>query len=204
MSIMFSDEILNLHLKVLAEILKGKSFEKIKNQYSEEFKRLNYLQVATGPLLTFQNEQLIASYPISPRESSYIVNVEGVGKGYAMCAIDALGVAYTFMKKTTVETTTKDTEEVVKIEVDPNATTHEAMDVFVTYTPLDSKITNAAVQQCPSINFYRDSKNIPEQLQVLSFQDALSRAKEIFSQQEILNCIKGTSTCTADNASDCC
>ena len=59
------EEFLDLHIKVLTGILQGKGFEQIREEYEDEFERLNYLEVATKYLscLSF-NEKANSKPPI--------------------------------------------------------------------------------------------------------------------------------------------
>ena len=96
------NEFLDLHLRVLRRILQGRDFKEIRAECHAAFERLNYLEVATKyvPFLSFDEiGKLKAAYPLSPNKTDYQISVEGIGTGYAMCAVDARGVAYTLMPK---------------------------------------------------------------------------------------------------------
>ncbi|MHA2090519.1 MAG: organomercurial lyase [Candidatus Kariarchaeaceae archaeon] len=188
------NDLLQLHLSVLKELLNGINFDEIKEKYKVKFKELNYLKLATGSLLTFNKRKLIAAYPVSPHKSSYEVTIEDVGKGYAMCAIDALGIAYTFMKKTKIESMLVDTSEPFTFEIDPFVPKYTPLDLYVTYKRYSMKETNVALEICPSIDIYRSKNNIPkdENMVVIDFETALRYAKERFSQQAITQCFGGS------------
>jgi len=114
-------EFFNFHFKVLKNLLVGKSFEELKLQFSSEFKKFNYIQLTkTFSMLGFDEKgNLRGAYPISPNKSLYKINVEGIGSGYAMCAIDSLGVPYLFGKATTITSQDPVTKQIVQIKIDP-------------------------------------------------------------------------------------
>ncbi len=187
-------DLLELHLFVLKELLNGRDFDDISERYKDRFQELNYLKLATGTLLTFNKGKLIAAYPVSPYKSSYEVTIEDVGKGYAMCAIDALGIAYTFMKKTKIRSMLIDTGEMFTFEIDPFVPNYTPQDLYVTYKRYSMKETNVALEICPNIDIYRSKNSIPkdENMVVIDFETALRYAKERFSQQAITQCFGGT------------
>jgi hypothetical protein len=188
------NEILELHLNVLRDLLNGVNFNDIAQKYADHFEDLNYLENATDNLLTFQDGKLVGAYPVSPVKTKYKVTIEDIGSGYAMCAIDALGIAYTFMKKTTIETTIQDTSESFTFEVDPFVEKQSEENLYVTYKKYNQKVSNVALELCPTINIYRFENGVPsdENLVVLEFETALQYAKERFSQEAINQCFRGT------------
>ncbi len=188
-----NNDLLDLHLDVLKDLLNGVNFKEIEQKYSDRFEDLNYLQNATGNLLTFDNGKLVGAYPVSPRKTNYKVIIEDIGTGYSMCAIDALGIAYTFMKKTIIETTIQDTNEPFTFEVDPFLDRQTEKDLYVTYKKYGQGVSNVALEICPTINIYRFENGIPdkENLVVLDFETALRYAKERFSQETINQCFRG-------------
>jgi hypothetical protein len=186
--------LLEIHLIVLKELLNGRDFDDISERYKDRFQELNYLEQATGSLLTFERGKLIAAYPVSPHKSSYKVTIEDVGIGYAMCAIDALGIAYTFMKSTKIESIIIDTGEPFTFEIDPLIPKYPDLDLYVTYKRYSMKETNVALEICPSIDIYQSKNNISpnENMEIIDFKTALRYAKERFSQQTITQCFGGS------------
>ena len=188
------NELMDLHLDVLKSLLQGIDFKDIELKYSDRFEDLNYLENASSNLLAFEDGKLVGAYPVSPRKTNYKVIIDDIGTGYAMCAIDALGIAYTFMKKTTIETTIRDTNESFKFVVDPFLDIQTEKNLFVTYKKYNQTLTNAALEICPTINIYRFENGIPkdENLVILDFETAIYYAKERFSQDAINQCFRGT------------
>ncbi|MHA2170812.1 MAG: organomercurial lyase [Candidatus Kariarchaeaceae archaeon] len=188
------NDLLALHLIVLKELLNGKDFDAIRKRYKVRFQELNYLKQATGSLLTFDKGKLIAAYPVSPNKSNYRVTIEDIGTGYAMCAIDALGIAYTFMKNTSIKSTLADTGESFTFEVNPFLEQQTEQNLYVTYKKYNQSCTNVALEICPSINIYKSKNSIPkdENLMVIDFETALRYSKERFSQEAIMQCFGGT------------
>lgn len=176
--------VFSIHLKVLRYLLIGKTFEWIKEELKDDFEQTNYLDyVVASCLLSFDGtNKLIGAYPISPVKSKYRIDIEGIGSGYAMCAIDALGVAFTFGAKTVISTVDQTRKKPISITIDPNIETFPNQDVVVTYKrKWNGK--NAAVDQCPNINFYLSRTDVPrdQSLEILSFQEALNHARNVFS-----------------------
>jgi hypothetical protein len=186
------DDVFSVHLQVLTFLVQGKSFDWIAKKFTDDFRQNNYLEmVKTSGLLSFdENEKLIGAYPISPLKTKYQVTIEGIGSGYAMCAIDALGVAYTFNAKTNIHSVDHATNEPLQITVDPNSDTQHQYDIVVTYKP-KCQGKSAATDQCPAINFYSSSNPIPSDVEgdVLSFQEALNHAQSVFSPSALKNCL---------------
>lgn len=142
-------------------------------------------------MLSFnENGQLIGAYPVSPRKTKYAVEIEDIGSGYAMCAIDALGTAYTFGKKTTIKTSTFFSNQPIEITIDPDLETQPDHDLVVTYARKFQR--SAAEDQCPAINFYASREEVPSDLdvEILSFQKALNHAIDVFSPEGIKSRIR--------------
>ena len=182
-----TNNLLELHINVLKEIFKGSSFSEIQSKFTNQFSELNYLSIAKkNNLLTFdKNDVLIGAYPVSPFKTSFEVTIENIGTSYCMCAIDSLGIGYTFREKTTINTVDKSTGKHIQITVDPS--TDEVLSeepYFVTYKDPD-KVCNIAQDQCPVINFYSDKKSIPndKDLIIFSFNEAIKHSKNIFNPE---------------------
>ena len=191
MAQLLADSLLEFHLTVLREIFGGSSYQDIKEKFSDKFNDLNYEEIAvSNNLLTFDNDGvLIGAYPVSPSKTPFKVTIDSIGTSYCMCAIDALGIPYTFNKKTTINAQDKSTNRDVTIEIDPiteKVKKDFSGDLFVTYKDPD-KVCNIAQDQCPVINFYSDKQSIPidKDLIIFSFNEALAHAKNIFSQDAI-------------------
>ncbi len=186
-----TNPLLKLHLNVLTDLLNGKPFEQIKKERSVEFEQTDYLSKAIPSLLTFEGDRLVGAYPVSPIPTKYKVEIEGVGTGYSMCAIDALGIAFTFNRPTILYTNTEDTNEPIELRISPDMEDLPLNGFVVTYRAMDDTITNIALQQCPQVNFYRHEENVPSNLQILDLQTAFKAAKAQFTQEAILSYLEG-------------
>lgn len=180
------DDLVELHFLVLKQIFKEKKFSAIEQLYSAKMKELNYITLAkANNLLTFdENGSLIGAYPVSPLKTNFKVTVDGIGSSYCMCAVDSLGIAYTFGKKTTIESKDSTTNQPIVITVDPVHDKIETnVDYFVTYKEPD-EVQNIALDQCPVINFYSDKNSVKDKsLIVFTFSEAVKHAKDIFSPE---------------------
>ena len=189
------DQIFELHISILKDILLLKDINSILKRFSSEINRLNYLDIAkTNNLLTFdEHNHLLGAYPVSPIKSNFKVEIESIGQGYTMCAIDALGIAYTFNKNVHIQATDLSTGELIEIDVDPvKDSVLSNTEFFVAYKD-PSKVSVIATQQCPVIQFYSDRNSAPQNdltIKLLSFQEACEHAKKIFSQESIKKSIK--------------
>lgn len=183
-----TEELFSLHLKVLKYILNNKSFIWIQEKLKKDFKRMSYLNIMEkSESLSFgQNGKLIGAYPISPNRTQYRIHVEEVGSGFAMCAIDALGVAFTFGATTTIKTFERSSNSPIKIIIDPSLGEPPQYDLFVTYKRISDNTESCAKIQCPIIHFYSSNEAIPldqrsNGIEILSFKEAYSHAKKRFS-----------------------
>lgn len=184
-------EIFDLHIQILHNILVGKPFEEIIIKYQKEIENTNYFEIIkkSGHLCFNDQDELIGAYPVSPNKTDYMVDLEGVGEGYSMCAIDSLGLAFTFMQKTIIKSKDKSTGANIEILIDPFSETQEILDIFVTYqdTPEELQGSNTAAEvQCPTINFYSSKKDIPQNLQIWTFSKALEYSQMRFGRREML------------------
>ncbi|MCE7737296.1 MAG: hypothetical protein GPJ54_20575 [Candidatus Heimdallarchaeota archaeon] len=189
------DDLFELHLKVLSQILIGTPFSEIRKNYSEDFNKLDYEDFITNKAhrLSFDKDgNLIGAYPVSPIPTDFKITISGVYQGYAMCALDALGIAYTFMGKTVIETKNQSTGNPVSITVDPLSDKVINDELVITYPnqgytslkQLVAENTQLSITTCPNILFYSKNKiPINSNLSVLDFEDALDEAIAIFSQK---------------------
>jgi hypothetical protein len=195
-------EFISFHFKVLENLLIGKSFEELKIQFSSEFKKFNYIALTkTFSMLSYDEKgNLRGAYPISPKESLYKVNVEGIGSGYAMCAIDSLGVPYFFGKTTTITSQDPVTRQTIQFTIDPkqddkdiiSKVVEEYSELVIT-NPKGSAIqvgeaVDQAVDLCPYIGFVADKNNLTEEhlamVDSLNFATALNYGKHSFSKDK--------------------
>lgn len=196
------DNLFSVHLKVLQQVLIGTKFDKISEMFSEEFKELNYEEIISKKAhrLTFdESGNLIGAYPVSPTPNQFKVSIEGIGNGYAMCAVDALGIAYTFMRKTIIETKDESTGDNLTLTIDPNLNMIENESLVMSYPnqgytslkQLVAENTKLATSTCPNILFYSKDR-IPENsgLSIINFDEALKEAIEIFSQEAMKDHIR--------------
>ncbi len=186
-----ANDIFDLHIQILRDILIKKPLEIIKEEYQKEIKDTNYFEVIkkSGHLCFNDQDELIGAYPVSPIKTDYLVKLESAGEGNSMCAIDALGLAYTFLEKTIIKSKDKSTGNDIEIVIDPFSENQEIHDLYVTYqdTPEELQGSNTAAQvQCPTINFYSSKKDIPQNLQIWTFSKALEYSQMRFGRREML------------------
>lgn len=184
-------QIFDLHIEILKKILIGTSFDKIQSSLENEILETNYLEIIKkcGHLSFNESGELLGAYPVSPYKTDYVVTVEGVGQGYSMCAIDAMGIPFLFMRKTTIQTPDKTTNEQIKIEIDPKSDHHKLYDFFVTYQETPEELQgskSAAMVQCPTINFHSSKENISDNLIIWTYERTLEYSQMRFGRREML------------------
>ncbi|MCE7733955.1 MAG: hypothetical protein GPJ54_03695 [Candidatus Heimdallarchaeota archaeon] len=192
---LLSNEILDFHIKILERIFLQEPFDQIRKNNLKKLTELNYLAIIkkSGHLSFNDENKLIGAYPVSPSHTDYKINLEGIGIGYSMCAIDALGLPYTFKKKATITTFDKSTGDEISIEIDPKLELQKIHNLFVSYqnTPKDLQGNNSAANiQCPTIHFYSDKNDILETLQVWGYEKAIDYSKMRFGKNEMLRRIQ--------------
>ncbi|MFW9927646.1 MAG: organomercurial lyase [Candidatus Thorarchaeota archaeon] len=186
-------DFLDLHLEVLGCVLKGMTFDEIQVKFSRLFKQLNYVEIAHfSSLLSFDDEgTLRGAYPFSPFETEHRITVEGIGSGYAMCAIDSLGVAGLFGARTVIQSKDALTRAPLEVTVDPvGIDAGSYSDIFVVApkgipAKGEDEMYDSAVDSCPFVGFLIDVESIPEEMTssvtVIPLDQATDYAKTIFS-----------------------
>ncbi|MCH8906094.1 MAG: hypothetical protein IH840_03310 [Candidatus Heimdallarchaeota archaeon] len=191
------DKYFDLHIKVLRNLARGKPYQKIKGELLDEFESLNYEQFGTDfSLLSFDQEnKLRGAFPLSPKQTDYLLEVQGLGTSYAMCAIDALGAAYTFKAKTTIHSRDHISGSPIKIVIDPHQTDYSQYKDYVISMPKSpvsakkEESWDAAIDLCPLIGFFENEKSIPKNqldiVDILPFEVALKYGKTIFDLKKM-------------------
>ncbi|MFW9870358.1 MAG: organomercurial lyase [Candidatus Thorarchaeota archaeon] len=186
-------DFLDLHLKVLGYVLKGMTFDEIQVKFSRLFKQLNYVEVAHfSSLLSFDDDGILrGAYPFSPFETDHRITVEGIGSGYAMCAIDSLGVAGLFGARTVIQSKDALTRALIEITVDPVGNDSDPYSNIFVIAPNgipakgEDEMYDSAVDSCPFVGFLIDAESIPEEMTssvtVIPLDQAIDYAKTIFS-----------------------
>ena len=180
------EELTILYLNILEQLLKKEPFEIIKQKLSnKQQNNLNFL-LKCGALTINSSGDLIGAYPLSPRPTQYKIILEELGKGYAMCAIDALGVAFTFNKRTIIETIDSATGDFLRMAINPDLSEQQPVNIFVQYKQVQS-CCNAAMDQCPYVVFTSKPENavINSSIKILTYKEAVTYAKKRFSHEGI-------------------
>lgn len=113
---------------------------------------LDELQAADLVLLD-QTGEIRAVYPFSPTPTAHQVHIADGPTAYAMCAIDALGIAAMLGMPTTITSHEPDTDRVITIKTNgSDATWHP--DTAVVYAATTGQRTTSADTTCRHINFF--------------------------------------------------
>lgn len=164
--------------------------------------RFNYLDVvSTLGLLSFdENGVLQGAYPGSPTRNDIRIAVDGVGSGYAMCAIDALGVPFFFSAKTVIESANRATNERMLITIDPASPDTDAYAEIVISVPKamptkkPGESLEPAADLCPLIGFFTSADSVPpdqhDLLNIIPFEDAFAHGRRIFNLARMTRDVK--------------
>ncbi|MFW9927745.1 MAG: organomercurial lyase [Candidatus Thorarchaeota archaeon] len=178
------EEFIDLHIEVLKMILLGLSFEEIKYSLNEKFQEFNYDIISSFFSLLHFNErgEVVRAYPISPIPTDIEITVEGLGRGYAMCAIDSLGAAYLFGAKVEIYSVDSTTGIPIQIMIDPNQFQSESVPNVIVTMP---KTVEESAFCCPHVRFLslKGSEDIPEG--AVSFGDAMKYGVTFFGRSNM-------------------
>jgi hypothetical protein len=175
-------------------VLKGMPFEEIQKELSKIFHRFNYVEVVHfTSLLSFDDEETLrGAYPFSPTKTDHRITVEGMGSGFAMCAVDSLGVASLFGARTVIESKDALSQTPIRIVVDPNGLDADSDSGISVIAPKGvpekgkDEVYDSAVDSCPFVGFLTDAKSIPEEMQsrvtVIPLDQATDYGRSIFSR----------------------
>ncbi|MGH3712815.1 MAG: alkylmercury lyase family protein [Micromonosporaceae bacterium] len=101
-----------------------------------------------------EDGEVRAAYPFSPAPTAHRVTWEGGPVGYAMCAIDALGMSAMLGRPVTITTAEPDTGTPITVHVDGDTATWSP-DTAVVYAGATADVCCPSVDStCGSINFF--------------------------------------------------
>lgn len=187
-------DFLDLHLEVLSCVLKGLTFDEIQVRFFKRFSQLNYVEVAHfSSLLSFDDKgTLRGAYPFSPIQTDHRIIVTDMGSGYAMCAVDSLGVAGLFNARTEIRSKDVLTRTPIEITVEPLGFDAEPYSNIFVVAPKgmpekgEDDIYDSAVDSCPFVGFITNAESIPEEMvsrvTVIPIDQAIDYARTIFSR----------------------
>lgn len=173
---------------IRAGLFLGFDLKFLKSKYNKEMEKFNYLDLK---LLIFDGDQLIGAPPVSPTKTRFKVNIDDIGSGYALCAVDALGIAYIFEKSVTIEAENSTNGLEIELEVDLMTDTVKSdQDYFVTFKD-PSLVNNTIKELCPLVKFYSDKSTIHDpSLNMLTIKEALLLAKSFYNHDSFKKRIK--------------
>ncbi|UCE09452.1 MAG: hypothetical protein JSW61_10835 [Candidatus Thorarchaeota archaeon] len=183
------EEFIGLHMDVLRRVLLGCAFEEIERSLSAKFEKLNYEVLASFFSLLHFNErgQLDRAYPISPVQTPISICVEGIGSGYAMCAIDSLGVAFLFGAKTEINSVDAESGNPIRFTIDPYKTRPRRFADIVVSLPMT--VEDAAFC-CPHVLFLSSNGRGDLSESTITFEEALEYGKTFFSRDNMSEKLK--------------
>jgi len=175
------EEFVKLHVEVLKSILNGKTFYEIKQTFANRLQEFNYDEVSSFLSLLRFNEigEVVGAYPISLIPTNIKITAEGIGRGYAMCAIDSLGVAFLFNVRTDIESVDPVTGVQIRITVNPNQVKPKPNPNIIVTMP---KTVEEAAFCCPHVRFLSCERRKVTPEGVISFMDAMKYGVSFFSR----------------------
>lgn len=130
------------------------------------------------------------AYPFSALPTLHTLDLDGV-QGYAMCAVDALGVAYMLGQPVTVTSRDPQTGDEVRVRVDPDPGTVDATPsqavALAGHVPGAGALASSC---CPVTNFFASEINARDYLasnpgidgQIVSIAQAADAGRALFGQ----------------------
>jgi hypothetical protein len=140
-------------------------------------------------ILEAENRRVLSAYPFSAVPTAYRVTIAGRATVFAMCAVDALGIAFLAGRSTTIDTCDASSGEGLRIAVDvPTGSVTTDHPEVVVYAPSTAHEGAAATAICPVIAFFRSAaaaeaygRADPHDAgHILSLDDAVSASRSIF------------------------
>lgn len=100
--------------------------------------------------------EIRAAYPFSPIPTRHRVTWAGGSGGYAMCAIDALGISAMLGVPVTITSTEPDTDRTITVRVDGDTAywQPDTTVVFAGHTDGDADCCSSVDRTCSNINFF--------------------------------------------------
>jgi len=134
------------------------------------------------------SDNILAAYPLSVAPTAHQVRLADGRRVYAMCAVDAFGVAFLFRQDIAISSLCHHCQIGVEVKVVGERISFASpASTVVWYTP-EVACCIAAERQCPSINFFWCREHLEawrceqqEHLgQVFSLEQAFDRARVVF------------------------
>ncbi|BDU93623.1 organomercurial lyase [Clostridium perfringens] len=127
------------------------------NNYTKEL--LN--NMVNKDILSVNNNEVISVYPISVMETDKKIIFEDGNYGYAMCAIDAIGFHYTFMKSIKIESKCKWCDEKIIINVKNGVinVVEGGENIVILHTDLENS-KNWSCNCCKIMHFFKNKENL--------------------------------------------
>jgi Alkylmercury lyase len=129
------------------------------------------------------------AYPFSAAPTRHRVNVDGVGASYAMCSLDALGVAFMLRATTRVASSDPVTGELIEITVTPDGQASWSPQEAVAVVGCATDGGASAECMCPNTNFAASVECGRAQLDALAgcsgtvmpIPDAVDAGRQLFA-----------------------
>lgn len=153
---------------------------------------------AERALVTFAQEDLVhfdrpgeiaVAYPFSGRPTAHRVRFQGGHEAYAMCAIDALGIAPMFGEPIEIASRDPLTEEAIRVELEADGMgSWQPSEAVVVCGPSGSGSSESCSSCCPVLNFFASRENGERWLearpevrgQAISLPEAIAAGRAVF------------------------
>jgi hypothetical protein len=192
-----------VHLAILRHFIdsgKAPTTEEVRKIFSNAIKAKEITQILTelekGCAINLvksrsRNEVLISAYPFSALPTEFIVRVPSYKHSfYAMCAVDALGIPLMLKQEATIETKCHHCSIQMKIKMSSKGKIEETVPrgekFVVSCKGAQHVCCDAAVEICPSINFYLSMDHAQDSLEkgmkLMTLHEALLAARKSFGR----------------------
>jgi Alkylmercury lyase len=132
--------------------------------------------------------EIIVAYPFSGRPTAHQVRFQSGHEAYAMCAIDALGVAPMFDQPLHVASKDPLRGDAVRVQLAPDGTASWEPESAVVVAGVMDRSADSFRSCCPAMNFFASAENGEHWLaqqpevrgQVVSLPDAVAAGRAVF------------------------
>ena len=134
--------------------------------------------------------KIVVAYPFSGRPTAHRVRFPSGHEAYAMCAIDALGIAPMFAEPIEIASQDPLSGDEIRARVTPDADAESWPEGTVVVSGALDRLADACSSCCPVLNFFASSKNAERWLgehsevrgEVISVQDAALAGRAVFGE----------------------
>lgn len=146
-------------------------------------------KLAREDLVHFDGGDVVVAYPFSGRPTAHQVRLRNGHEAYAMCAIDALGIAPLFGQPIQVASKDPLAGDVVRVQLEPDGTGSWEPESAVVVAGVVDRSGDSFRGCCPVLNFFASTENGDQWLaehphvrgHVVSMPEAVAAGRAVFA-----------------------